>query len=66
MLFRSYRLWAMQGDSATYIGDFAPVDGLVVLKVSVDPNLVDKLLVTEEPIGSIPSQPGQPAWDATG
>jgi hypothetical protein len=62
----TYRLWAVQGDSATFIGDFAPVNGLVALKVSVDPNSVDKLLVTEEPVGSTPSQPGQPAWDATG
>ncbi len=62
----TYRLWAVQGDSATFIGDFMPLDGRVALKVSVDPNAVDSLLVTEEPAASTPTQPGEPAWDATG
>lgn len=62
----TYRLWAIKDGSATFIGDFAPVDGMVALKVSVDPNLVDELKVTQEPIGSVPSQPGQAAWDETG
>ena len=62
----TYRLWAIKGVVATFIGDFVPLDGMVALKVSVDPNTVDRLEVTEEPIGSTPSQPGQPAWTSTG
>lgn len=62
----TYRLWAVKGAVATFVGDFQPSNGVVVLKVSVDPETVDRLLVTEEPIGSVPSQPGQPAWDAAG
>lgn len=59
----TYRLWAVNGESATWLGDFTPSNGVVVLRVAVDPMTVD-LLVTVEPIGSQPSEPGEPAWDA--
>jgi hypothetical protein len=32
------------------------------LEISIDPTAVDHLLVTLEPAGSDPSQPGDPAW----
>lgn len=59
----TYRLWAVSpAGTATYIGDFVPVAGLVALEVSIDPSAVDHLLVTVEPAGSEPGEPGQPAW----
>jgi hypothetical protein len=60
----TYRLWAVNGEGETWIGDFAPVNGIVVLRVEIDPATVDHLLVTLEPSNSEPSEPGEPAWDA--
>jgi hypothetical protein len=60
---RVYRLWTVSGDRATFVGDFLPdANGLVVIRVELDPNSFDRVLVTEEPIGSTPSTPGDPAW----
>jgi anti-sigma-K factor RskA len=60
----TYRLWAVNTEGETWIGDFVPVNGVVVLRVAVDPATVDHLLVTVEPSGSEPIEPGEPAWDA--
>lgn len=58
-----YRLWTVSGDRATFVGDFLPdANGLVVIRVELDPSSFDRVLVTEEPIGSTPSTPGDPAW----
>jgi len=63
----TYRLWAVSpAGVATYLGDFLPVSGLVVLQISIDPAVVDHLLVTQEPAGSEPGEPGEPAWAAAG
>ena len=59
----TYRLWAMGPDVARYLGDFAPVIGVVALEIHVAAGTV-QLLVTVEPIGSEPGSPGQPAWAA--
>jgi hypothetical protein len=58
----TYRLWAVHGPDVTWIGDFTPVNGLVALRIAVDPAAVDHLLVTLEPAGSEPSEPGETAW----
>ncbi len=60
----TYRLWTVNEQGETWVGDFVPVDGRIVLRVAVDPSTVDDLLVTLEPADSEPSQPGEPAWDA--
>ena len=58
-----YRLWLVRGDETQYVGDFLPApDGTVVLRVNVDPDGWDRVLVTTEPAGSSPSTPGAPAW----
>ncbi|HLB39390.1 MAG TPA: anti-sigma factor [Actinomycetota bacterium] len=62
----TYRLWAIGADGASYIGDFTPVNGVVVLEISIDPIAVERLWVTVEPAGSEPGSPGQPAWSAAG
>jgi anti-sigma-K factor RskA len=61
----TYRLWALNGERADYVGDFQPIAGVVVLELSIDAS-VERLLVTVEPSGSEPGSPGQPAWSATG
>jgi hypothetical protein len=62
----TYRLWAISPTgAATYIGDFVPVAGAILLRIAIDPNAVDSLLITSEPAGSDPGEPGQPApWAA--
>lgn len=59
----TYRLWAVNaGGTTTWIGDFAPVEGVVVFRVAIAPASVDHLLVTVEPLDSEPSEPGETAW----
>jgi hypothetical protein len=53
----TYRLWAVRGDSFSYLGDFLPDNGVVALRIAVDPATVDKLLITTESLGSPPSEP---------
>jgi anti-sigma-K factor RskA len=60
-----YRVWLVQGGTATDLGSFAPLDdGSVALRIEVDPSSFERILVTVEPVGSIPSAPGEPAWQA--
>jgi anti-sigma-K factor RskA len=60
----TYRLWAIGSDGdVEYLGDFAPVNGVVALEVQLDAATV-QLLVTLEPAASEPASPGQPAWPA--
>lgn len=62
-----YRVWALLGTHAEYLGEFAPrADGFLALRVGIDPATIDALLVTEEPSGSQPSTPGDPAWQMSG
>jgi Anti-sigma-K factor rskA, C-terminal len=62
-----YRLWAISPTSAEYLGDFLPQpDGLVVLRVRIDPTGFEQLLVTAEPAGSTPAQPGESVWQTAG
>jgi hypothetical protein len=60
----TYRLWAISGDTATYISDLDPTAGVVAFRVAVDPATVDHLLVTVEPEASPPSEPVRPSAQA--
>jgi hypothetical protein len=62
----TYRLWAISSSGdATYLGDFVPVAGAILLGIAIDPTAVESLLITLEPAGSEPGTPGQPApWAA--
>jgi anti-sigma-K factor RskA len=62
----TYRLWAVSDEETAYLGDFLPppTGGRMMLEVTVDRTRYDRLLVTVEPLGSTPSEPGEPAWDA--
>jgi anti-sigma-K factor RskA len=62
----TYRLWVISpSGTATYMGDFAPVAGALLLGIAIDPNAVESLLITVEPAGSDPGEPGEPAPWAT-
>jgi Anti-sigma-K factor rskA, C-terminal len=62
-----YRLWAVSGHNATHLRDFLPYpDGTVLVRLAIDPSTFDHLLVTVEPAGSEPSEPGDPAWPEAG
>jgi hypothetical protein len=59
-----YRLWAV-GAETRWIGDFVPeADGMVALKILLDPSTIDSLQVTLEPADSEPNTPGDPAWSS--
>lgn len=60
----TYRLWATSETDAAYLGDFLPPPGEMMLEITVDRSRYDGLLVTVEPLGSTPSEPGEPAWGA--
>ena len=60
----TYRIWALSGEEAEWVGDFVPVNGEVAFRIEIDPLRVDGLLITVEPAGSEPSEPGVPAWPA--
>jgi hypothetical protein len=61
-----YRVWLVSGTDATYVTEFLPDDGLVVLHLAYDASRYDRLEVTVEPEGSAPSEPGQVLWQAAG
>jgi Anti-sigma-K factor rskA, C-terminal len=62
----TYALWVVQGTQATFLGDFLPDDGVVVVHVTgLDPTTYDGLLVTEERVGSNPAAPGPVKWAST-
>lgn len=60
-----YRVWLETGSEATFAEDFLPEDGVVLLRLAFDPSTYDKVVVTEEPAGSVPTTPGQPKWEST-
>jgi hypothetical protein len=54
----AYQLWV--GSAGTYVPvgmPFLPDEGVVLLALTVDPAVYDAVLITEEPIGSLPSVP---------
>ena len=53
----TYRLYAVQGATETYVTDLGPASGLVAFRVAVDPATVDRLILKVEPVASPPSQP---------
>ena len=53
----TYRLYAISGESASYLGDLNPPTGVVAFRVAVDPATVDELILRIEPVASPPSMP---------
>lgn len=54
----AYQLWLGSGGTFTPVGEpFLPRDGIVLLRLTVDPGRFDEILITEEPLGEVPEQP---------
>jgi hypothetical protein len=59
-----YGVWLTDGEDATFAGTFLPTPGVTVVQVSADRSRFDRVLVTVEPEGTIPAQPGHVRWEA--
>jgi hypothetical protein len=54
----AYQLWLGSGGVFTPVGEpFVPHDGIVLLRLTVDPGRFDEILITEEPLGEVPERP---------
>ena len=60
-----YRVWLASGSTFTVAGEFAPVDGLVVLRLTFDPSRFDRILICEEPRDGQGSTPGNDCWSSS-
>ncbi len=61
-----YRLWLGQGGQFTWVSDFDPDDGIVVLSLVFDASLYDQILITEESSSEDHTVPrGSHHWSAT-
>lgn len=61
-----YRLWLVSDGQATFVTDFQPDDGQVVVAVPFDPSRYDDIWISVEPAGSEPSTPSDRRWQASG
>ena len=61
-----YRLWVVADGQATFVTDFLPDDGNVILSVPFDPSRYDDVWISIEPAGSEPSVPSDDRWQASG
>jgi hypothetical protein len=60
---REYRIWLLAPDgSALFLGALAIEDGVAFARVSVDPSMATRMLITVEPANSAPASPGEVAW----
>lgn len=64
----AYQLWLGSGGVFTPVGEpFLPRDGIVLLRLAIDPGRFEEILITEEPLGEEPEEPtleGGRAWHA--
>lgn len=62
----TYGLWLVKGSQARFVGSFVPDDeGVVAFPLVLDPSSYDRVLVTEEREGSIPTTPGPTKWESS-
>jgi anti-sigma-K factor RskA len=59
-----YGVWLSNGVDVVYAGAFLPHPGTTVVRVPFDRSRFDRVLVTIEPEGVVPSRPGEPVWEA--
>jgi hypothetical protein len=59
-----YGIWLSDGVDAVFAGTFAPSPDLTVVKVPFDRSRFDRVLITLEEEGTVPTAPGPPVWEA--
>jgi hypothetical protein len=59
-----YGIWLSDGTEAVFAGEFPWGPGVHVVKVPFDRSRFDRILVTVEEVGSAPTTPGAPVWEA--
>jgi Anti-sigma-K factor rskA len=57
-----YRVWLVSGDEPTFVGDFVPEEGSVLLTVPFDPSRYDDLWIAIEPIDAPTAAPTSQDW----
>lgn len=62
-----YRVWLVSGNVPTFVGEFLPDDGYVILEVPFDFSIYDALWVTADPESSTPEAPADSdvLWQAS-
>jgi Anti-sigma-K factor rskA len=60
----TYGIWLSDGVGAVFAGTFVPQPDLTVVKVPFDRSRFDRVLITLETEGTVPSAPGRPVWEA--
>jgi hypothetical protein len=60
-----YGIWLSDGGDPVFAGAFLPDPGTTVVDVPFDRSSFDRVLITLEPEGSVPSAPGEADWEAS-
>jgi hypothetical protein len=60
----AYGIWLSNGVDAVFAGIFTPGPGVTVVKVPFDRSRFDRVLITLEVEGTVPSEPGDALWEA--
>lgn len=57
-----YRVWLVSGGDPTFVGDFLPEGGSVVLSIPFDPSSYDDLWISIEPVDAPTTAPTNQDW----
>lgn len=59
-----YGIWLSDGVETVFVGTFLPGAGMTVVKVPFDRSRFDRVLITLEVEGAVPTEPGDALWEA--
>jgi hypothetical protein len=59
-----YGIWLSDGGDPVFAGTFPPGSGMTVVDVPFDRSSFDRVLITLEVEGTVPSTPGEAVWEA--
>ena len=60
----AYGIWLSDGVQAVFAGSFVPQTGVTVVEVPFDRSRFDRVLITLEVRGTVPTEPGDALWEA--
>ena len=60
----TYAIWLSDGVDTVLAGTFVPGPGVTVVKVPFDRSRFDRVLISLEVAGTVPSEPGEALWEA--